>query len=319
MKLYNSTTEAEQKAIREKLRGESEDGIFTRAFASVGNFFVPEAQAVVPIAIAVESCLVNPACVAAMGVMVTAATADGYGLTKAGEKLRNAFVDLGHITTLDIGYEPHPWGCGKTNFSEVCMKMVAAGYAEFYVADEKANKNTSGADENTVVNEGSDGGNLKSVTSKNGVFTPVGSTTFTASKIPEESKKEIEGALDSGDNGEIRQKVKEEIDLDIPEEALDKLPDDMNVRRVAKNGKGIKIDDKEQGETKGVRIMKGDEESNNESQKKDYVQIRSGGKVIGRGGKVIEDGQDGYKKASHHPDAHISKDEWTEWRQWDKP
>ncbi len=138
-----------------------------------------------------------------------------------------------------------------------------------------------------------------------------------SSKISESDQKTIQDALNSGDNSKVSDALGKTIDLDIPKEALDKIPSDLKIKDIADNFEGIRLRNTDKGDNY-VRIMKGNP-SGEESQKNDYVKIISGGKVIGKDGNVIERGQDGYDKPSYHPDAHIPKNEWVKWKQWNRP
>jgi len=62
--------------------------------------------------------------------------------------------------------------------------------------------------------------------------------------------------------------------------------------------------------------MRGDPKAKYASQQQDYVNITSNGKTLGRDGKVIVDGLDGFKP-SYHPESHIPLSEWKTWRKWD--
>ncbi len=106
--------------------------------------------------------------------------------------------------------------------------------------------------------------------------------------------------------------------LDIPKEALDKIPSDLKIKQISRDGEGIRFRDSDSGQ-ESVRIMKGDINADNPSQKNDYVKITSGGKVIGKDGNVINDGPSKKQSPSYHPDAHIPKNQWVKWKQWNKP
>ncbi|MFD9863417.1 hypothetical protein [Streptomyces alboflavus] len=63
-----------------------------------------------------------------------------------------------------------------------------------------------------------------------------------------------------------------------------------------------------------MRIDKGEPSNPQKYQQVDHVVINSGGKIIGRDGKVI----DGSIKDNPRA-AHIPVDEWVKWKAWNKP
>ena len=109
-----------------------------------------------------------------------------------------------------------------------------------------------------------------------------------SSKISESDQKTIQDALNSGDNSKVSDALGKTIDLDIPKEALDKIPSDLKIKDIARNTNGVRLQDSTKANN-DIRIMKGNP-SGKESQKNDYVKIISGGKVIGKDGNVIHDG-----------------------------
>ena len=139
-----------------------------------------------------------------------------------------------------------------------------------------------------------------------------------SSKISESDQKTIQDALNSGDNSKVSDALGKTIDLDIPKEALDKIPSDLKIKEISNRGAGIKYRDKENGQ-ESIRLMKGNPTATKDSQKNDYVKITNGGKVIGRNGNVIKDGPNEKQGPGYHPDAHIPKNEWVKWKQWNKP
>ena len=137
-------------------------------------------------------------------------------------------------------------------------------------------------------------------------------------KISEGNQKTIQDALNSGDNSKISDALGETIDSHIPKEALDKIPSDLKIKQTSKDGIGVRLIDSDKA-NHDIRIMKGNLNADNPSQKNDYVKIISNGKVIGRDGNVIKDGPNEEQGPGYHPDAHIPKNEWVKWKQWNKP
>ena len=58
--------------------------------------------------------------------------------------------------------------------------------------------------------------------------------------------------------------------------------------------------------------MQGRKEADFQCQRGDYVQVRRGGKVIGRDQKEVKPTPD-FPKPADNPEAHIPYDEWVNW------
>jgi hypothetical protein len=70
------------------------------------------------------------------------------------------------------------------------------------------------------------------------------------------------------------------------------------------------------GDVKGnnqIRIMQGNSKMPHKSQHKDYVQVRRGGKVIGRDQKEVKP-TSSFSRPGDNPEAHIPYEEWVNWR-----
>ncbi len=65
-----------------------------------------------------------------------------------------------------------------------------------------------------------------------------------------------------------------------------------------------------------IRIDKGNPNAEFPAQRVDHVRINSGGKVIGKDGKVVKK-TDEFLKPSKNPESHIPLEEWLRWKEWD--
>ena len=99
--------------------------------------------------------------------------------------------------------------------------------------------------------------------------------------------------------------------LKIDKSVENKLAQELGKPSLSNNAKGLRW-----GDIKGnnqVRIMKPDKTSPHQSQHQEYVQVRRGGKVIGRNQKEVKPTQE-IPNPKDNPEAHIPYDEWVNWR-----
>jgi hypothetical protein len=108
--------------------------------------------------------------------------------------------------------------------------------------------------------------------------------------------------------------------------ALDKVPEHLKLVGISgirlaksvfnpKNPRGgIIFEDKRRGHS--IRIMQGNPDYKMDYQLEDYVQLRSGGKVLGKDGREISNKD--FNKPRKHKDAHIPLNEWMKWERWNK-
>jgi len=98
--------------------------------------------------------------------------------------------------------------------------------------------------------------------------------------------------------------------LKIDKSVENKLTQELGKPYLSNNAKGLRW-----GDTKGnnqVRIMKPDKTSPHQSQHQEYVQVRRGGKVIGRDQKEVPKTPE-FPYPSENPNAHIPYEEWVNW------
>ena len=102
----------------------------------------------------------------------------------------------------------------------------------------------------------------------------------------------------------------------VPNEVMAKIPKELGQPKITDKKIGLRWFDSK-GD-KAIRIMKGDPLSKYPHQQRDYVQIRSGGKVVTQDGSKVE-GKILEQDTSKLKESHIPYEEWIQWRSWDKP
>jgi hypothetical protein len=106
--------------------------------------------------------------------------------------------------------------------------------------------------------------------------------------------------------------------LKIDQNTLKKIPKELGGAKLSQDGRGLRWFDPKSKGKESVRIMKGDPSSVFPHQQKNYVQLRSGGKVVLKDGTKIDNPVSG-EELRKLKDAHIPYEEWIQWRNWDKP
>ncbi|MFD5696466.1 pre-toxin TG domain-containing protein [Streptomyces lasiicapitis] len=108
------------------------------------------------------------------------------------------------------------------------------------------------------------------------------------------------------------EKATGKVDGWLSRKAYDKVPSSLKeYELINRKGAGYRWND---GKGNGVRIDKGEPSNPQKYQQVDHVVINSGGKIIGRDGKVI-----GGSIKDNPRAAHIPVDEWVKWKAWNKP
>ncbi|MCP4924222.1 MAG: hypothetical protein GY915_09420 [bacterium] len=111
------------------------------------------------------------------------------------------------------------------------------------------------------------------------------------------------------------------LNWDIPEETWEKItskiPEDWKgpIPSKEKDGEGLKWYD---GKGNQIRVMKGKPHSQFPAQKKDYVKVSFGGKVVLKDGSATSDPVNGTSPADLE-DAHIPLSEDEAWEDWEVP
>jgi hypothetical protein len=132
--------------------------------------------------------------------------------------------------------------------------------------------------------------------------------------LTDKIKSDITAALQKGNSAEISAALKK-AEWDVPQSVFDKLPAELKIKKLAKEGIGVRMQDVS-GDKFNVRIMKGKPDAEWPSQRQDYVKITSNGKVLDFNGNEISSKQ--YKSPSDQPEAHIPLNKWLKWKEWDK-
>ncbi len=103
----------------------------------------------------------------------------------------------------------------------------------------------------------------------------------------------------------------------IPQAARDKIPEFL-VKNEASTNSGIGIRRSRTADKGGnyIGIAKGNPNAKFPAQRVDHVRINSGGKVIGKDGKVVKK-TDEFLNPSKNPESHIPLEEWLRWKEWD--
>jgi filamentous hemagglutinin len=116
-----------------------------------------------------------------------------------------------------------------------------------------------------------------------------------------------------GDTGESQNINSNPDSWNVPDAAIDKIPNEWGESKPNKKKEGFRWTDPE-NKGNGIRIDKGDPNHRFTNQQVDHVVINYNGKVIGRDGEPI--------KGSIRNDAdnaHISLSEWQNWQNWNSP
>ena len=99
-------------------------------------------------------------------------------------------------------------------------------------------------------------------------------------------------------------------DLKLPQSVQDKLTKELGQPKLADKKIGLRWTDKHAD--KYVRVMKADKTSPHVSQHQDYVQVRSGGKVLGKDQNPVLPTKE-FPKPSDNPESHIPYKDWIKW------